>query len=292
LNDTILPFAFDLYGQDYAASPLKAPEVLGLFAELALKGTQSFLSHISIFMERIFLPTREVLEHYADDRDFCVELNRLLSSLAFNCTFLTTLPEEQVLAVMDCFQWSCEHPQPCVSEQGIRTMTDFLCQVEAKLQNPVVTEFQKFFGPQLLVLTFKLLTDSVHKFAVMPLIGLARRLMMMQPVVSKIRDLVDAFCELFPNRSPMEHFTFLKDMKSLQPHYMEFKNLVRNFLIKCRKFSPKDPSLWVLEREEIQEIIEEKKQVPGLVHTIPEVGEILSNLAEFIGNFSLRKENS
>jgi hypothetical protein len=122
----------------------------------------------------------------------------------------------------------------------------------------------------------------------MALIALARRLMLMPPVVEKIRDLVDSFCELFPNRSPMEHFTFLNAMVSLQPNYTEFKNLVRNFLIESRKFSPKDPSLWVLELHEIQAIIEDKKQVPGLVQTVPEVGEILSNLAEFIGSFSLR----
>jgi hypothetical protein len=202
--------------------------------------------------------------------------------------FLPTVPQEQVLAVMECLQWSCEHPQPCVSEQGIRTMTDFLSQIETKLQSPFVTEFQKFFGPQLLILTFTMLTDSVHKFAVMPLIALVRRLMLMPPVQAKITDLVESFYELFPNRSPMEHFTFLDAMVSLQSNYIEFKNLVRNFLIECRKFSPKDPSLWILERHEIQAIITKKKRVPGLVQTLPEVGEILSNAAEFIGSFSLK----
>jgi hypothetical protein len=288
LNETVLPLAFDLYGQDYATSLLKIPEVLGLFAELALKGAQEFLLHIDIFMERVFLPTRDVLGNYGDDQEFCLELNRLLSSLALTCTFLPTVPQEQVLAVMDCLQWSCEHPNPGISECGIRIMTDLLSQIETKLHNPFVTEFQRFFGPKLVIFTFTLLTDSVHKFAVISLIPLVRRLMLMPPVGDKIRDLVNSFCELFQNRSPMEHFTFLNAMASLQSNYNEFKNLVRDSLIECRKFSPKDPSLWVLERHEIQAIIEEKKQVPGLVQTIPEVGEILSHIAEFIGSFSLR----
>jgi hypothetical protein len=202
---------------------------------------------------------------------------------------MTVVPREQIDLYVNSAMWCCAHPEPVVAELGIRIMNSFLGAMETRLTAQFVADFQNHFGVPLLFMTFELLSDSIHKYEVMQLIAFARRLMLMPSVISKMSTIVEWLSENFPNRSPMDHYQFVIELARCSSNYSEFRNTVRNFLVECHKFSPKDPSLFALEKEEVERRIQEKRDIPGLVVDVPDVGMYLSNLAELVQGFSLRR---
>jgi hypothetical protein len=241
-------------------------------------------------MERVFVPTARNLDQIADDLDFCSEFAYFLLMLGEYCTtFITIVSHEQVALYVQSAMWCCSHPEPGVAEFGIRIVNTLLGAIENRLAAQFVIDFQNCFGLPLLFMAFELLSDSVHKYAVMQLIALVRRLIHIPNMMSKISAIVEWLSETFPNRSPMDHYGFVTELARSTVNYNDFRNTVRNFLVECHKFSPKDPSLFALEKEEVERRIKEKRDIPGLVVDIPEVGMCLSNLAELVHGFCLRR---
>jgi hypothetical protein len=101
--------------------------------------------------------------------------------------------------------------------------------------------------------------------------------------------MISGFCELFPDKSPLELYEFVMRLVEVQTNYFQFKNVLRDFLIEVKKFSPRDPVLYQLEMEEIEKRIREKKEVPGLVPQVnEETAQAVDELVASVSRFSLR----
>jgi hypothetical protein len=188
---------------------------------------------------------------------------------------------------MGCIKWGCSRPEPAISEGAIQIVGTLLNTMEQKLSPQFCNDFFGFFGLDWLVMTFRLLIDSSHRFAFLSLMQLARRLIQLSEINEP---LLAAFYEVFPDRQPIELYDFLTRLSQNHANYFEFKMILKEFLIDAKKISRRDPALFQVEREEIERLIAEKRKVPGL---LPEVGDETSRAVEdlvaFVSRFSLRK---
>jgi hypothetical protein len=273
---------------EYSTSSYPVPEVLGLFGQLAMRASNEIIANIQSVFTQLIKPTAAILE---ENPDFCIELNVLLAALAVHCTAVFgQIPRENVVLFMDCVKWGCCRPEPAIADRSIQILVDLLNMIEQRLSPEFWNEFLEYFGLDLTMMTFRLLSDSIHRYAFLHLMGLARRLMTLMTVTE---DLISGFCELFPDKSPMELYEFVMGLVEVQLNYFQFKNVLRDFLIEVKKFSPRDPALYQLEKEEIEKRIKEKKEVPGLVPQVSdETNQAVDELIASVSAFSLRKPYS
>ncbi|KAH0788718.1 exportin-1 [Histomonas meleagridis] len=287
----ILPPVLQVIVPDYQNSPAKVPEVVGLMAALTMKIPGEIQASIQMIFATVFQPTVPLIQDMNDNFAFKKEFNRLMSSLVSNCTsFLTCVQIDDVVLFMNCLKLLCGNTQPEISEKSLQIASNLINMLEARTPPQFIAQFHDFFAVDFLVFAFNLMTDSFHKFAFNQLTGLIRSLMQLPVMNNKMQQIVEMLTGVFPNTSPTDIYNFVLQMQSEAPSYTNFKNLMRNFLVEARKFSPKDPSLFAKEMEEVVQEIERKKNVPGLLPPSqnPQLLEEIEQLTSFVGNMSLR----
>ena len=288
--DTVLPPSIEILMPEYSeASVFKTPEILSLFANLSMKLHNEIMKYIDQIFQLLIHPTLQYLTDYSTNFPYWKNFIILILALVQIPTLMTSLPNEEIDVFMQSLKLCCGHPQIEISEKGLQALMDLLSVLETRTTVQFFNDFIAFYGLDLMQFVMGLLTDSVHRFAFNLLIGLSKRLISLSQIKSKEADLFQIFTEMFPNRPANEMSELIEKMIQLSSSYLDYKLIMKNFLINASKFAVNDPALYKKEKEEIIEQIKKKAEVPGLLQSSesPEVQGNVQKLVDKILNFNL-----
>lgn len=257
-----------LYSQNFMN-----PHILQIFAHLSLKMQQNMASRFNTFYTQLFIPAANVFEGENSEEYKISELSSLAMSLLFmmKCIVRTALSS---LITMDDenFQLFTQTIDNLivsdingdVRDSALTVLQDMFTAIDSMPQN----FSQQFFnnnGVRYALDIIRYLSIPDMRESLGHLSAILKRLLRQHCVIENISQLAIGVCRLFPchDERQIEHF-FLDLSKCVKP--LEFKAMLRDFLVSVRICSRRDSALYKEEKREIDSIeLQEKKDVPGLV---------------------------
>ena len=267
------------------------PEVLTLFTTVVTKLKHYVLDDVPRVMEAVFECTLQMItknfEDYPEHRIRFFEFLKAINQHCFPALF--NIPTEHQKLVVDSVVWAMKHTERNISDTGLDILNELLMNV-AKTPN-VAQGFYQQFLLSLIQDVFAVMTDRLHKTGFRMHATLLR---MMFHIVQENQVTVPLFdpssappgqtnqgflkdhisnllVSSFSNLTRTQVAKFVDQMFDVKLDPLDFRSLLRDFLIQLKEFSVEDNS--GLYRDEQEGAVRERKAamqsqrsaVPGLI---------------------------
>ena len=299
VKNYIFPTFFDhLLPEYFESSPnIRSPNIINLTNLICFRFKDYAIENMPQIIKGIYQPTVEMIKDEFDEYpEFRLMLLNLLSSLFNNCIlFIKNISDSELSSMIDCLKWLGSHPYQNISEKAIKIISEMFNFIDLRFLIDFSDQFQNKFGLDLVLYSFELLTDTIHNFAFLSLLDLLRRLFSYQSIKNQMGFIIENLSKnIFSNVSPRDIYQLIETLFNTSTDYTEFRKNLRNFFIQIKQYSPKDPSLFQFEIEELKKEIEEKQkksQIIGLENSKPALSDDqlkkITELASYISNFSI-----
>ena len=267
------------------------PEVLTLFTTVVTKLKHYVLDDVPRVMEAVFECTLQMItknfEDYPEHRIRFFEFLKAINQHCFPALF--NIPTEHQKLVVDSVVWAMKHTERNISDTGLDILNELLMNV-AKTPN-VAQGFYQQFLLSLIQDVFAVMTDRLHKTGFRMHATLLR---MMFHIVQENQVTVPLFdpssappgqtnqgflkdhisnllVSSFSNLTRTQVAKFVDQMFDVKLDPLDFRSLLRDFLIQLKEFSVEDNSgLYRDEQEQRaremeQALMVQRTAVPGLI---------------------------
>jgi exportin-1 len=255
--DNILPRILTEVVDEYGASAPEArvPEVFGLLEVLCTKMEEPMAMALPQVFDGVFYPTVDMLR---DDFDefvtFRVPMFSFLRMLVEKYpSNLLSAPVEHFDALMGFIWWGCEHPTIDVSLVALQTIESMFRKVlESEAGPDVLTAFLAAYYLPTVTKVFQIMQDTHHKYAFDEEAKLLSTLFKIQAQQGHPDFITEQICPLFEQTTPGLVLEYVQKLVQKSNNKIEFRDLLRDFLVVSRQFSAKDPALRQAELEDLK----------------------------------------
>jgi hypothetical protein len=151
---------------------------------------------------------------------------------------LFTASQEEFDGLIKCLLWGCEHPIPdvcTVSLNATKSLFEGALRCETGLLN--IPAFLAAYYLPVIHCIFNVIQDTYHKFAFDEECTLLAALLKIPGEQSDAGAIAERIHPLFPELAPEELIDFVKRMTACSTDKVEFRQVVKNFLVAVRQFS-------------------------------------------------------
>ncbi|OHS99277.1 hypothetical protein TRFO_08546 [Tritrichomonas foetus] len=262
--------------------PIIPASILSLMGVIFLRFSNKIQSMMEGVYTTIFLPVVDIIRHDYDTLfDLRVEMLVFIRGLIRGAPqFVLDMNEESLEILLKTMNWLAHHPYHEISESAIERYYDLI-----KVFNPVnpsstnsnltfdennISKISAFFTKYSLrfaVEMFELMSDPIYKFGFDKQTLVLINIFNIPNFAACLPALTQQVSAIFQIAN-MENF--LMSLGQASNSINNFREIMKDFIIQAKHYSPKDPALCTLELF-IQKRIEavENENIPGLEIEIP-----------------------
>ena len=264
---------------EYQESPpqRRVPEVLKLFGVVLSKRKGAVPQFVDIW-KALFDTTVPMV---CNDSDAYLEFEQpflvFLTAIVLSPCFPMIISEPSVFEKMlQTLRWFAFHKQPYISLKAINVYHLLLHQIIINHGGLLPT-----FAPTLMITLFELVTDDSHKFAFTDITRILKNLMRLEPIVQNLPSIAAQLSPRFPN---IDFRELLMNMVKFREDLLVFHDVMRDFLVRAKQFSPFDPRFHQAEKVQAQQKEAEfRRQIPGL--SAPTTDNDPEDISTLLGRF-------
>lgn len=233
---------------------VRVPAVVNLFAAFCSQCSDAIGSYLNDVFSGILVPTVEMVSpNYDDFYEFRVALADLMRELiVHNYNYLFQLNQNDLMNFILTIKFFIDHTQHELCQKGIKILTEFLYYVRTFSSPQYSSEFFTENGVSLVLITFKVLTDTLHNFAFNEASNLLKELLLSHEVHNNVSLIVDEMKKIFPEHENTLFYQFLLKLIQYRENHFDFRATIRDFLIKTKRAGRNDPNLTKEENEAIK----------------------------------------
>ena len=266
----IIPELAETVFPEYGSSdPMaRTPEVLNLLSILFKQMQAPVNEYLSPILEAIFTPTVDMIrEDFISNTTFRLPFYQLLEELVkYYLPNLISMPEgfDQVILTI---QWGYKHPTHEVCDKSLDILLLLFKKVRDDTNEQIYQDFLQNYYTGFITDMFSILTDTIHKFAIDKNILILIELLKNTEVTLDPEAIAESIFPFFVNRDPQLVLQFVTELIRTSTNNIQFKDIIKNFLVTTRQYLPKDPDL--LKEENAERDIENQNYLNENVY-IPE----------------------
>jgi exportin-1 len=237
--DFLLPRIMTDIIEEYGNSPpdARVPDVLGLLEQLCRKMEDTLRTNLPTVFMAVFQQTvAMVSDDFEQHVPFRLPMFSFLQVMIEQyLQVLFTASQEEFDGLIKCLLWGCEHPTPdvcTISLTATRLLFEVALRCETGLAN--IPAFLAAYYLPVIERIFSVIQDTYHKFAFDEECTLLAALLKIPCDQTAIAEIIHP---LFPVIAPDELVDFISKMVVSSTNKVEFKQVVRNFLVAARQFS-------------------------------------------------------
>ena len=246
-SDIIIPAVMQNIVSDYSANPpiTCVPEVLDLLTTMFKRmSTEEIGQHVPQLFETVFQKTFEMIydptfESYVNFRVSFYKFEAVMVSKYI--AVLVNAPEQEFNGFVETIKYGISHPTNDVCSLSISIMEDLFKKMKENCNQDVYNLFVQTYFIPIVTHTIEMITDTMHRFVFDAQAKFLRTMLTTNnPEINNPDAITQSILPLFPNKDPAQVFTFISLLIQNSNEVVTFNNLLREFMISTKQFSPYD----------------------------------------------------